>query len=109
MLGWYRNLKRKMRYWWQRRTRGWDDSVTWSLDAEIARFVAPRLKRFKELNNGHPCDMTAEQWDEIIDKIIWTMEFCGSEESCCNPDTSLYERADEGLKLFGQWFRHLWW
>ena len=108
-LRWHERAWRKVRYWWQRRTRGFSDDVTWSLDAEIAKFIAPRLKRFKELNNGFPGQLTSEKWDEILDEMIWAFEFHASEESSWNQDSELYKRAQKGLKLFGYWFPHLWW
>ena len=54
------------RYWkflWQRWTRGFDDSETWSLYDTIARFILPRLKRFKEIADGTgsiPCYIVAK-------------------------------------------------
>ena len=41
-------LLRNLKYFWQRRTRGWDDSDLYSLDYTIAKFVLPRLKVFAE-------------------------------------------------------------
>ena len=103
------NLKR----WWQRRTRGWDDSDTWSLDYTTAKFLLPRLKRFKELNNGYP-DVFAcgEDWDIAIDKMIFAMEYCiklgGSTDlSSYNNDNRV--KALEGFELFGKHFMSLWW
>lgn len=46
--------KRFWKFLWQRWTRGFDDSETWSLDSTISYFILPRLKRFKEIyNNGN--------------------------------------------------------
>jgi len=41
----------------QRLTRGWDDSDTWSLDVSVAKFLLPRLKRYRELRQGVPADL----------------------------------------------------
>ena len=45
----FHTFKRSLRFWWQRGTRGWDDSETWGLDGTLARFILPRLQRFKEV------------------------------------------------------------
>ena len=108
-------LKQSVSHWWQRKTRGWDDSETWSLDVTIAKFVLPRLKRFKELNMGYPDNnqfgmpRTKKEWDDILDEIIFAMEFMSSDERFDCEDTETWERVQKGLSLFGDWFTHLWW
>lgn len=51
---------------------------TWSLDVNLAKYILPRLKKFKELNNGYPgmdeVD-TPEKWDEALDKMIQAFEY----------------------------------
>jgi hypothetical protein len=96
------NIKR----WWQRRTRGWDDSDTWNLDYTLATMILPRLKRFKELNNGYPHGLTPEKWDEMLDQMIYGMEQIIENDNETKP---IDKRALEGLELFGKYFRHLWW
>lgn len=101
------------RYLWQRITRGWDNRELWNLDTTIAKFALPRLIEFRETGAeyGHPCDLTHEEWLEIIDKIIYAMR---SRVEDLEPDAlSLYqeyaERVQEGFELFGKWFGDLWW
>lgn len=101
------SFRRWIRFWWQRRTRGWDDATVWSLDGTIAAFILPRLKRFKEINKCYPPDLTPEKWNEILDKMILAMEFYSSENRFASNKES-YEKADEGIKLFAEWFIHLW-
>ena len=51
---------------------------TWSLDVNLAEYIIPRLKKFKELNNGYPGigEMnTPEKWDEALDKTIQAFEY----------------------------------
>lgn len=99
-------IKRKIRFLFQNLVRGWNDSQTWNLDAQIARFAIPRLKRFKKLNNGHPPDLTPEGWDSILDDIVYALEASAQFEDDENFD---WERVERGLELFGKYFRHLWW
>lgn len=51
---------------------------TWSLDITFAKYIIPRLKKFKELENGYPGrgEMdTPEKWDEALDKMIQAFEY----------------------------------
>ena len=107
--------KRFFRFKWQKLTRGWDDSETWCLRSPFARFILPRLKRFKQLKAGHPCDITAKEWDEILDKMIFAFESLLEEENNPNYEEDVYEfnkrykKIQEGLELFGKWYLSLWW
>ena len=96
---------RWMLFWWQRRTRGWDDSETWSLDRTLARYIAPRLRRFREVSCGYPCDMTETEWSESLSKMQTAFDRLMADECCCDFDPSV----QEGLDLFAQHFRGLWW
>lgn len=100
-------IKRAIRFWWQRHTRGWDDSATWNLEITIARFIYPRLLRFKELNDGTPIGLTDQEWDCILDDMIYTM-FVYSQYDWDELEVDS-ERAKRGLKLFSKWFPDLWW
>ena len=106
-------LKRDIKFLMQRIVRGWDDSETWSLDVPISEFIYPRLERFKLLNNGFPDGITENEWDEILDKMIYSFKlisdrFCDSGAG----ERMLMENIDkieEGLDLFRKYFFHLWW
>jgi hypothetical protein len=90
----------------QRIKRGFDDSETWSFDCTIAKFALPRLKRFKEVNNGSPRDMTEEEWNNIIDEMIYSFEFISKD--ICGNDLEL-NKVNKGLKLFSKYLMYLWW
>ena len=95
----------------QRRTRGFDDSELWSLDSTIAAFILPRLRRFKEIAHGHPGQITPEEWDGILDKMILAFErVAGQFELGATRDQERQysEEIEEGMKLFAEWFSSLW-
>lgn len=115
-----KRYKRTYRHFIQRRRGGFDDSDTYSLDHTVAKFILPRLKRFKEVNNGFPAReeaSTFEDWDQIIDKMIFAFEVYArgawnKDEIADELNISLSElesRCQEGLILFGKWYRDLWW
>ena len=43
-----KSIKRNIKYWFQRRTRGWSDDETWNLDWEFFRWVNSRFKQYRK-------------------------------------------------------------
>lgn len=43
-----KSVKRDIKYWCQRRTRGWSDDETWNLDYEFIKWINSRFKKYKE-------------------------------------------------------------
>ena len=43
-----KTIKRDIKYWFQRRIRGWSDDETWNLDYEFIKWVNSRFKKYKE-------------------------------------------------------------
>lgn len=111
---WPRKFWRTIKFFYQRRTRGFDDSETWALDTSLSRLIVPRLKRFKELNDGFPVPIfeTYEQWNEALDEIIWSFEWFANEERwnlSNEEEIEQLKRAEAGIQLFAKHFDHLWW
>jgi hypothetical protein len=107
-----KNWKRFFRFYWQRHTRGWDDSVTCNLDIELIEWLLPRLKRFKELNNGHPGNLSWKKWNNILDNIIYGLEAALSEwDGKCDIEKAvqLETSINNAFKLLAKWHGHLWW
>lgn len=50
----FNSHKNKIKRFFQRLYRGWDDSETWSLDTSFYNWLLPRLKRFTELTVCYP-------------------------------------------------------
>lgn len=63
--------KRFSKYANQLIKRGFDDTETWNLAATLGRWLLPRLKRYKKIQNGTPFNLTEKKWDHILDNIIW--------------------------------------
>lgn len=103
---------REMKFWWQRRTRGWDDSETWSLAEPIARFIAPRLRRYREISYVYPYSATLDEWTRDLDLMIFAFDTIandvdGSRDWQDDPAVSL--KVKYGLKLFTKRYLDLWW
>ncbi len=121
-----RYIYRKFKHLFQRIFKGYNDSETWDLGYTIAKFTLPRLKRFKELNEGYPCGgeiKTYKEWNEVLDKIIWSLEKIANDardypdlqkdldNDCYSIEKEIEynKKIQEGLDLFGKYFITLWW
>lgn len=73
-----RTLKRSIKYWFQRRIRGWSDDETWNLDYEFIKWVNSRFKKYKEKASKivdlefHRFEYEGKEYTqlELIDKVI---------------------------------------
>ena len=85
-------------------------SELWGLDFTLAKYILPRLIKFKENAEGHPSDITWEEYLIILDKMIWSFSYIIKEEYSSTLED--YEKEDkrcrEGLHLFAEYFRSLW-
>ena len=100
----------------------WD---TYSMDCTLACIVLPMLKQFKEIKQSSPLvdlkdvpeslhqsdneledDGVHEQWDYIIDEMIWAFE------QKCRDNWELakdhQDRMTNGFRLFGKYYEGLW-
>jgi len=124
---WLRRLRRKLTFFWQRRTRGWDDSDLWNLDYTVAKFVLPRLRVYRRCWSGLPDmmllsdypgiseDDLEDKWNEVLDDMIYAMEVLVNWDSfefevdmTTEAREAHRERVDRGLYLFGRYLRALW-
>ena len=110
-------LFRRIRSIPYRLKKGFWPSDLWNLDITFAKFITPRLKGLKLIKHGYPSDITPEEWDIILDKMIWSFEksaneFWWSDEyfDSINNKTSehLTNKHQEGLDLFAKYYNALW-
>lgn len=105
-----RKTRRSFRFLRQRWVRGWDDSETWNLDVSFARLILPRLQRFKEVSIAYPMDLTPEQWDAVLDKMIYSFQhYANTWEESFDETPENLARVQEGLDLFAKWYPQLGW
>lgn len=99
--------KRQKKWKKQRKARGFDDTELWNLENTIAKFILPRLQRFKSVSSTYPGGMTPEEWDAKLDKMITAFSLIYDDNYSIDADREA--EIEEGLKLFGKYFRALWW
>lgn len=86
-------------------SKGWSDDETWSLRDNIAKFVLPRLKRYREIDAVYPVGLENKEWNDIVDKMIRAFEIIKSDKIT----DKNYEEVKDGLELFSTYFLCLWW
>lgn len=94
-----------------------DKYDTWGMDTTLAMIVVPMLKQLKATKHGVPYDLTEEEWNVILDEMIWAFTEIAAglneEEFFENgidwDGLKVYnERIDKGTALFGKYYRALW-
>lgn len=69
------SIKRMVKFFFQRRFRGFDDSETWDLGYHFYRWIYPRLKRFAEITQAYPMNCKShQQWVDELNKRVKQME-----------------------------------
>ena len=70
-----RSIWRMIKFFFQRRIRGFDDSETWDLDTQFYKWIYPRLKRFAEITMAYPINYdNGEDWRKELQKRVNQLE-----------------------------------
>lgn len=110
-----RTLKRSIKYWFQRRTRGWSDGETWNLDCEFIKWVNSRFKKYKEKASKivdlefHRFEYDGKEYTqlELIDKVIkLSNEYI---DTNLLSEDKLNSIKDEIFDIFKLIFWTMWW
>ena len=118
---WRRFVKRPIKFFIQRRKRGFDDSELWELQHRIAEFIYPRLKAFREMNRlGAPAELCVENddinltksnkiWNAKLDKMIAAFDLTANEDKAYNEIYEEIEKKEDKNKKFDfdEWFNNL--
>lgn len=89
----------------------------WSLDKTLAKYIYPRLVKFKEINEmSYPSELKShEEWHSILDKIIFSFDIIANDKEVSMKNTNWFEltleqdlKVQKGLDLFAKYFRNLW-
>ena len=115
---------RKLKWRCQRFIRGWADEDTWDIEGWFIEILLPMLKKFKEDNNGHPFELSREEWDKTLDDMIYSLEgineegavkqLYGEEVNLIVYDykeisNHMTESKQKFFELFVKYFYDLWW
>lgn len=94
----------------QREEKGFDNTELWNLDTTIAKFLADRLKAFKEYTVTHPFELTSEEWKDTLQEMIDCFEYYTNEENHDTPedDRMAQKKMKRGLELLNEYIFTLW-
>ena len=113
----------RIKYFFQRVFRGYSDYDLIDCNKLIARKILPPLKAWvKSERNGYPLQLKSkEEWDAILEKIVWSLEELATEkheDEIFNSETDLdtrsgklmetWDNMQEGLDLFGKYLSAMW-
>lgn len=91
----------------QRARSGWSVGDAFSFDDYLARVIAEGVEHLRERAHGHPCELTMEEWDEILRKIAEGFRFY-VEKNYEVFGVDKDPRYVEAMALFAQWMPGLW-
>lgn len=81
----------------------------YSLNITLAKFILPRLIKFKELTDCYPNELNSiDEWHNILDQIIWSFDKHIQDDLSPNITNSEIEQYNNGMMLFAKYFADLW-
>ena len=79
---------------------------TWSMDCTLAMIIHPMLVQLKATQHGHPANLTEQEWNQILDEMIWAFGHKSKEMDAGDNETQ--ERLTNAFMLFGKYYENLW-
>ena len=113
----------QVRYAFQRMFKGYDVTETFEMFSNFIDRYRKILKDYKEHRWGYPGELTNEEWEAIIDKMIHCLDMMDEQylekflledmpEKYVVSPMSTYEIMEhyknEFFELFSEWFYNLW-
>ena len=111
---------RNIKYWFQRRTRGWSDDETWNLNYEFILWLNSRFKKYKE-QATKMVDLEYYKFEykdkiytqlQVIDRIIELTDYIINNdyyEMMWSDVERLEAMKNEIFDLFKMSFGAMWW
>lgn len=99
---------RRKRFAKYKERKGFSPDELWDLAHATAWFMLPRLKEFRKVTCGYPCELKSmDEWREIIDKMIFAFEWYLDDDNWYKEGEE-HDKAMDGFDLFGKWLLALW-
>lgn len=76
IMNFIKNIPREIKWFFQRGIRGYSDKDVWSIDIWFKSIIIPMLEQLKETKQGHPIDMTEEEWNLTLNNMINYFKEC---------------------------------
>ena len=113
----------QIRYGFQRMFNGYDAVDTFDTFSKFTERYEKILKEYRACHYGYPANMTEEEWDDIVDEMLYHLHYMdewnvedelskGMSEDWLPSSITTYEimerHKDEFFKLFSKYFYNLW-
>lgn len=86
---------------------GFVPAECWNLDTTFAMYIYSHLCYFRDnCNYGHPGNLSEEQWNNILNKMINGFKLLITNET--DVSKTRRKKIDYGLRLFAKYFSALW-
>lgn len=83
--------------------------VLWDLRDDLAHYILPRLKAFREECLCYPDELTEESWKDVLTKMIKAFELLVKDKWKAETLEKDNLTLEEGMNLFAEYFCALWW
>lgn len=120
---WIKDTYWEIRYGFQRMFKGYDSVDTFETFAKFRERYIKILTEYRKHHIGYDAEMTEEEWDNIIDEMIYHLHYMDEETVTeelekgvpdnwsASPKTVncvLDKHKDAFFELFSKYFYHLW-
>ena len=120
---WIKDTYWEVRYGFQRMFKGYDSVDTFETFAKFTERYNKILTDYRNHHWGYPGTMTVEEWDAIVDEMIYHLHYMDEENvieelekdvpndwnaSGKTVSEIMDKHKDEFFKLFSEYFYHLW-
>lgn len=91
----FQNWKDKVKEFFERGKKGYATVDIWNIDTWFLDTIIPMLKHFRKYHAGFPQDMENEEWEKILDEMIYCFEnsTLDSIERKCNLEWEEYQKT----------------
>lgn len=101
-----KEVRRELKWAWQRAWKGYDDSFWWGIDENFTVLYKELLKELRSNLHSHPNTMTFEEWKQTLDEMICLLD--NMSWSMSGEYESKMKNKDRFFELFSRHFYDLW-
>ena len=120
---WIRERCWEVRYGFERMRKGYDSVDVFDLFPQFTKRYYKILVEFKKIHDSHPMNMTEEEWNDIINEMIYHLYFMDEYNIHKEFETGMFrdklqdyktmdeimnKHKDKFFELFSKYFYDLW-
>lgn len=103
----FNEKEKQLDYRYKEDEDGFVPAECWNLDTTFAMYIYSHLCYFRDnCNYGHPGNLSEEQWNNILNKMINGFKLLITNET--DVSKTRRKKIDYGLRLFAKYFSALW-